>query len=143
MRNNSDSTEIIEKLNTAQNSLEEMRKDYIKGLFVRTKLKWVEQGEKPTKYFLSLERRNFINKTVNKLVDSNGETITSQAQILSEIEKFYKNLYSCCDDKLQAVDLDTIINKNDIRVLDDIKSSNLEGCITYEEALSALKKNEK
>ena len=117
-----------------------MRKDYIKGLFVRTKLKWVEQGEKPTKYFLSLERRNFINKTVNKLVDSNGETITSQTEILSEIEKFYKNLYSCCDDKLQAVDLDTIINKNDIRVLDDSMCINLEGCITHEEALSALKK---
>lgn len=30
-----------------------------KGSIVRSKTKWTEQGEKPIKYFLNLERRNY------------------------------------------------------------------------------------
>lgn len=56
LRNFDQSEEILEKLSIAQTKLEEFRKDYIKGLFERTKLKWIEHGEKPTKYFLSLEK---------------------------------------------------------------------------------------
>lgn len=58
LRNSNDSEDILQKLTDAQNRLEEFRKDYIEGLFIRTKLNWIEQGEKPTKYFLSLEKRN-------------------------------------------------------------------------------------
>lgn len=66
--NNQDLPELTEKLQDAKNKLQEIRKEHIKGLFVRSKVKWIENGEKPTKYFLSLEKRNYINKTVNKLM---------------------------------------------------------------------------
>lgn len=145
LRNFDHSEEILEKLSIAQTKLEEFRKDYIKGLFVRTKLKWIEHGEKPTKYFLSLEKRNYVNKTVNKLVQSNGDTITDQSDILSEIENFYKNLYSSCDNKLHDVDISTIVDKTKVNLLDNDMSCKLEGIITREEALAALKgmKNDK
>lgn len=48
--------------------MEEFWKDYIKGLFVRIKFKWIEYGEKFIKYFLSLEKWNYVNKIVNKFV---------------------------------------------------------------------------
>lgn len=67
LRNLDRSKDILEKLSIVQNKLEEFRKDSSKGLFVRTKVKWIEYGEKPTKYFLSLEKKNYVNKTVNKL----------------------------------------------------------------------------
>ena len=60
--------ELTEKLQDAKNKLQEIRKEHIKGLFVRSKVKWIENEEKPSKYFLSLEKRNYINKTVNKLM---------------------------------------------------------------------------
>ena len=33
-----------------------------KGAIFRSKLRWVEQGEKPTKYFFNLEAKNFAPK---------------------------------------------------------------------------------
>lgn len=101
--------------------------------------------KKPTKYFLTLEKRNYVNKTVNKLMQSNGDTITNQSDILSETENFYKNLYSSCDNKLHDVDISTIVDKTKVNLLDNNMSCKLEGIITREKTLAALKgmKNDK
>lgn len=37
------------------------------GHMIRGKARWVEEGEKPTRYFCNLENRNYINKTIKKL----------------------------------------------------------------------------
>ena len=95
-RNNDNSTETEENLNKAKQKLEDIRKEYIKGLFVRTKAKWIEEGEKPTKYFLSLEKRNYINKTVYKLIQDSGNIITEWADILAEIENYAHVVMKTC-----------------------------------------------
>ena len=38
-----------------------------KGSIVRSKTRWIEQGEKPTKYFFNLEKRNYNHKTIKEL----------------------------------------------------------------------------
>lgn len=125
--------------------LEELRKEKIKGLFIRTKLKWIEEGEKPSKYFCSLEKRNFVNKTVTKLTDKKGNIIQKQDEILSQIEQFYKNLYECKDNHLDEVNLCNLIPYDNIPKLDDEMNKKLEGPITWEESSKALKamKNDK
>ena len=44
--------------------------------------------------FCSLERRNFVNKTIYRLRLRNGEITTDPARILQEQEKFYRSLYT-------------------------------------------------
>ena len=128
-----------------QNELESIRKEYIKGLFVRTRAKWIEEGEKPTKYFLSLEKRNYINKTLTKIIDNNGITITNQMEILNEIKAYYRHFYDNKDSELHNVNLDLIINKSLVNTLDEEMREELEGEISYIEAVEALKnmKNDK
>ena len=55
---------------------------------------WVEHGEKNTKYFLNLEKRNYNKNVITKLKKSDGTEITDPNHILREEEKFYTNLYS-------------------------------------------------
>ena len=75
-RNGSDNTiEAIEKL---KDELEECRKEQMRGVLIRTKARWIEDGEKPSKYFCNLEKRNYVNKTVTRIVDDNGIEITDQ-----------------------------------------------------------------
>lgn len=38
-----------------QNWLESIKLEHINGLMERARAKWIEDGEKPTKYFLALE----------------------------------------------------------------------------------------
>ena len=43
-----------------------------KGSIVRSKTRWMEQGEKPTKYFFNLEKRNYNHKTIIELKHPEG-----------------------------------------------------------------------
>ena len=53
-------------LEEKQNMLENLRKEKLKGNMIKSKARWVEEGEKPTKYFCHLESRNYLNKTIKK-----------------------------------------------------------------------------
>ena len=48
-----------ENLRILKDEEEDIRREYIKGLFIRSRAKWIEEGEKPTKYFLNMEKRNY------------------------------------------------------------------------------------
>ena len=54
-----------------------------KGAIFRSKCRWVEQGERATKYFFNLEKRNYNRKTLNEIKIENEEVITDGDQILS------------------------------------------------------------
>lgn len=51
-------------LEEKQAALENFRKEKLRGHFIRSRAKWVDEGEKPTKYFCHLESRNFLNKII-------------------------------------------------------------------------------
>ena len=80
------SGELCESLSELNTELEEIRKTELTGLLLRTRCKWIENGEKPTKYFLSLEKRNFVNKNISKLVNKDGNNIYLQNEILEEVK---------------------------------------------------------
>jgi len=61
----------------------------VKGIIIRARARWYEQGAKSTKYFLNLEKRNHIKKHMAKL-NINGLVITVPFNILSEQRRFYQ-----------------------------------------------------
>ena len=50
---------------------------------LRSRCRYEELGEKPSGYFLNLENRNFMDKVITKLVDTNGEEYNNSADILN------------------------------------------------------------
>ena len=122
----------LEKINEKKLELENFRKEKIQGIMIRAKIKWAEEGEKPTRYFCSLESRNFVNKTIPKVQQENGNVITSQEEILKEVQHFYSNLYAPLNSKTDINDQD-ILNNLQHPVLTNIESSSLEGEITADE----------
>ena len=54
-------------LNSAKDMLELFYKEKVKGIIIRARARWHEYGEKSTKYFLNLEKRNHIKKTHEKV----------------------------------------------------------------------------
>ena len=65
-----------------------------KGSIIRSKKRWIEQVEDPTKYFFNLEKRNYNHKTIKELKYPEGKSVTKEEEILEEIERFYKELYT-------------------------------------------------
>ena len=46
----------------------------------RSKMKWIEQGEKPTKYFYNLEKTNYEKKLVREVKLEIEELISAESR---------------------------------------------------------------
>jgi len=64
------------------------------GIILRSKAKWVEDGERNTKYFINLEKRNYNTNYIRKLINRDNKEICNLTDIISEQKTFYKDLYS-------------------------------------------------
>ena len=77
--------------------LKEKIKDFYEkqadAAMVRSRIKYYEEGEKSTKYFLNMEKRNIKNKTWNKIKCADGTFKTDIQSILKEQTIFYQSLF--------------------------------------------------
>ena len=60
---------------------------------LRSKCRYQDLREKPSKYFFNLENRNYTSKVINKLVSDEGIEYTETQEILNLQKKFYQKLY--------------------------------------------------
>ena len=78
--------------NVVQGRLESFYEEKTKGEIIQARARWHEHGEKSTKYFLNVEKRNHVKKHIRKLF-INGKITTDPHCILKEQECFYRGLY--------------------------------------------------
>lgn len=82
-----------ENLILLQSKLDDIYIEKTKGAFVRSRCKWIEKGEKNTKYFFGLERRNAEYNTITNL-SVNGSITNNHKVISKHVASFYQDLYS-------------------------------------------------
>ncbi|VDI02788.1 Hypothetical predicted protein [Mytilus galloprovincialis] len=76
-------TEAVQtNLNDKKVELESMREQKIEGLLLRSRANWHENGEKCSQYFLKLEKRNFIKKTMVEMIGDPGTLGTNTRRLL-------------------------------------------------------------
>ena len=69
--------------------------DYITdGIILRSRATRYEKGEKSTKYFLNLKKRNKTKSHVIKLIHPDGSDEINPKNILTNTESFYSELYT-------------------------------------------------
>ena len=130
--------EEVEKiLDECKADLENFYEEKANGLIVRARARWHEYGEKSTKYFLSLEKRNYTRKHIRKLCLS-GVITKNYKKILDSASEYYKNLYSS---KLKVDHSDSLhhfLGNSNIPRLSQEERLSCEGQITIEEFVKAL-----
>ena len=67
-----------------ENELEIYIQQKAMGVKIRSKTMYYEQGEKSTRYFHSLEKKNQEDKNIKLLINDNGEKILGVKNILNE-----------------------------------------------------------
>ena len=111
----------------------------MKGHMIRSRLQWLHLGEKPSKYFCSLEHKHFLDKIIRKICLENGSVIIEQDKILNEVKEYYANLFKNKDSELLNVNLSEILNDSQINKLTNIQALALEGPVTLAELGKVLK----
>ena len=132
----------IQILETKKESLQSLRKSFIDGSIIRSRAKWIQEGEKCTKYFCNLEKRNYVDKTFNYIETEEGEIINEPNKIKTQVKSFYENLYKSKEPDIVDVDLTSINSLQEAPRLSEQESIAIEGEISLKEALESLKKME-
>ena len=128
-------------LEEKKQELQELREEKLKGNYIRSRIQWLREGEKPSKFFCSLERRNYLEKTIKKIEKQNGDILTKQEDILSEVRDFYQDLFKNNDsdlDDLTEQKLDEIIHEKISKLTLD-ESNELEGPLSLTELNNSLR----
>ena len=66
----------------------------IEGVKTRSRARWIEEGEKPTRFFFRLEHERTEKNRVTSMYDSNGNEVTSRADLDRVHVEFYTQLFS-------------------------------------------------
>ena len=131
------------RLGEIKEKLELLYEEKVKGIVIRARARWHEYGERSTKYFLNLEKRNHVKKHIQKLLIS-GSITTDPYRILAEQKRFYQNLYKT-KDSVEATDsIEAFLNSLNIPKLSEEQRQSCEGRITTEECrtiIETLKNN--
>ena len=130
-------TEQVE-LENSRAELVALRGKKMEGVLIRSKARWIADGEKITSYFCSLEKRNYINKRITKL-EHNGFLLEDDKEIAKEVNNFYKTLY----DEREVEDCEITELVKEIPQLSVPEHDSLEGDITLEATFSLKNMNNK
>ena len=122
--------------------IENIREEIMRGHQVRSRVQRLNERERPTKYFSSLEHRNYIDKAIKKVIKEDGSVFTDQKSILGELTNFYSKLFKCSDHRLDDVDLNKLLQGYQINKLSLEPAESPEGPLTQKEISLSLKQME-
>ena len=108
------------------------------GNMARSRVSWLQNGEKPSKYFCTLEHQKYIDKTIKKVCFQNGKTIPEQVGILHYVKEFYANLFQSKDNKIPDINITETIKNDPITKLSESEAPSLEGPLKISELSTAL-----
>ena len=108
------------------------------GARIRSKVDWIEKGEKSNRYFLNLEKYRGKQKVMSSLKTSNGSVISDQQGVLDEQMRFYSDLYKR-KGNYNRPDLHKFLEGIEIPKLNEEQSKSCDGMVTEHECITALK----
>jgi exonuclease III len=131
----------VKKLDQYKEELFKIRQKKVEGMIIRSRARWIGDGEKNSSYFCRLEKRNYVQKAMNILEKEDGTILVEHNAIVNEVKTFYEKLYSIQENEWNEEDFKNLEHPT----LTEEESKNLEGLITMEELTCAIKnlKNEK
>ena len=123
-----------------QEELENLRKPIISGLIVRSRTRWHEEGERSSKYFLGLEKRNALRKSVT-VIKRGEQILTRTCSILDAFSNNLSNKYK--KEHTMPPSADIFIKRHILTHLSDHERIAFEQPLSYEELTEALNKMKK
>ena len=126
----------ISNVNKLQSALEAVINNECEGAQVHSQAWWIEEGEKPTRFFFCLKRKCAENNIFESLFNESSEEKFSRNDFELIFVEFYKALFS--KDSLNMQIQTQIIDDLDLS-LSDLEREQCEGLFTKDKGFAALK----
>lgn len=132
-------TEYLQEYEKTKLEYELLYHHHMQGLIIRSKAQWSQEGEKCTKYFMNLEKRNVNKKVITSLLNSEGVNVTNDDDLIKMQVDYYENLYKT-KSITRIEDVNEFMKNINVPKLSEENRMKCEGMIDNEECLTALKK---
>ena len=90
----SDQKTIQDSIKEIDISINRKETEKTEASIFRSRCQWVNEGERNSKFFFGLEKRNYMNKNLKCVVGKDGKVTYKQKEILNMQTSFYKELYT-------------------------------------------------
>ena len=129
-------TSCIDPWRSACSELARLDSHAARGAQVRARVRWVEEGESSSQYFLRLEKKRSADRHISALREPDGSIVSSSADLCASLGSFYSSLYTASptDPHVQSSLLENLSS-----VLSQDQANSCEGPLTSSEVLVALK----
>ena len=135
-KSNNGNTRDIENHLLAKEKLKQLELKELEATKIQTKARFLEEVERSTRYFYSLEKSRQAKQTIRILTKDNLDTVSELQDLLKETHNFCKVLFTAepCDEHARNQFLNS-----DIPRLPDNARESCEDIITEEELSNAVK----
>ena len=108
----------------------------LEGSKIRSRVKWLEEGETPSKFFLRLENERHAKSLISSVYNSAGVEVSSLPEMMEAHTTFYTDLFSLGNIDLHSQqELFSHVTSR----LSEAESSSCEGHLTLAEVSDALR----
>ena len=131
--------DYLEEYDLIQNRLENMYDKIANGALIRSRCKHLGEFERPTKYFLNMEKANCKKKHIQTLTH-NGQRIKDPQKILEMQMKYFSDMYSEANILFNndEVDTETYLKLVNLPKISDQSRALCENAINIEEVKKAV-----
>lgn len=84
----------IDKIIELEESLKKIEESKCKGAMIRSRAKYMAEGERCTRFFFDLEKSRQRAEEIRSIKDDKGNTLTNKEGILKRVFIFYSNLFN-------------------------------------------------
>ena len=126
-----------EKINEIQNNIDIIEERSLKGAMVRSRTKFIENEEAPSKFFYAAESVFQKNKTMTALKDKSGKIVTIDKEFLKSAQTFYEEIYKKA--QIKNSEQDKLINSYGKKNISDNWHNKLNENFTEKEIYNSLK----
>ena len=99
----SNSEDFIDQINAIKTQITELENKSARGVLIRSKCDFLNDSEKPSKYFVMKERQNSKKKTIDK-IEVGDQIFNDNKSIINAFRQFYKELFTEEEIDLSQVD---------------------------------------
>ena len=126
------------EMDRVKNKLKRIIASRTHGAMLRSKARWYEFGEKNSKYFYNLEKRNHKKKHITSLTIKNDTILSDPKLILEEEADFYEKIYSSKHTDPESKTFASFFESEGLTFLNNLEADQCEGLLTLEECAKAI-----
>ena len=88
---------LVSEIVTLEAQLKALSLRELDGAKIRSRVQWIEQGERPTRFFLKMEHARAEKNRISSIFNKDGLEVSSREELEAAHVDFYQELFTATD----------------------------------------------